>query len=88
MSVTSIHQIHVISTHYEKAQEKAKKAGIGIWTLEDYVTERGFDRSRTYPGGVKSRNVRNIHHLYRKNRCDTDCYELTLRKRLKIQFLF
>ena len=28
---------------FEKAQERAKKAGIGIWTLEDYVTERGFD---------------------------------------------
>lgn len=28
---------------YEKAQERAKKAGIGIWTLEDYVTNRGFD---------------------------------------------
>lgn len=35
---------------FEKAQEKAKKAGIGIWTLEDYVTERGFD-SQTYPEG-------------------------------------
>lgn len=35
---------------FEKAQEKAKKAGIGIWTLEDYVTERGFD-SKTYPEG-------------------------------------
>lgn len=35
---------------FEKAQEKAKKAGIGIWTLEDYVTKRGFD-SKTYPEG-------------------------------------
>ena len=35
---------------FETAQEKAKKAGIGIWTLEDYVTERGFD-SQTYPEG-------------------------------------
>ncbi|WP_203247014.1 thermonuclease family protein [Sporosarcina beigongshangi] len=35
---------------FEKAQERAKKAGIGIWTLEDYVTERGFD-SQTYPEG-------------------------------------
>ncbi|MEK5037541.1 thermonuclease family protein [Sporosarcina sp. FSL K6-3457] len=35
---------------FEKAQEKAKKAGIGIWTLEDYVTERGFD-SKKYPEG-------------------------------------
>ncbi|WP_318617624.1 thermonuclease family protein [Sporosarcina sp. YIM B06819] len=34
---------------FEKAQDKAKKAGIGIWTLEDYVTERGFD-SKKYPG--------------------------------------
>lgn len=32
---------------YEKAQERAKKAGIGIWTLEDYATDRGFD-SDTY----------------------------------------
>jgi len=28
---------------YEKAQERAKKNGIGIWTLEDYVSNRGFD---------------------------------------------
>jgi micrococcal nuclease len=28
---------------YKKAEEKAKKAGIGIWTLEDYATDRGFD---------------------------------------------
>lgn len=35
---------------FEKAQKKAKKEGIGIWTLEDYVTERGFD-SQTYPEG-------------------------------------
>ncbi|WP_342514912.1 thermonuclease family protein [Sporosarcina sp. FSL K6-1522] len=33
---------------YEKAQERAKEAGIGIWTLEDYVTDRGFD-SEKYP---------------------------------------
>jgi len=32
---------------YKKAEEKAKKAGIGIWTLEDYATDRGFD-SETY----------------------------------------
>ncbi|KAA0964817.1 thermonuclease family protein [Sporosarcina sp. ANT_H38] len=32
---------------YKKAEEKAKKAGIGIWTLEDYATDRGFD-SGTY----------------------------------------
>lgn len=31
---------------YEKAQERAKKAGIGIWTLEDYVTNRGFDSEK------------------------------------------
>lgn len=30
---------------YEKAQERAKKAGIGIWSLEDYVTDRGFKES-------------------------------------------
>ena len=32
---------------FKKAEEKAKKAGIGIWTLEDYATDRGFD-SETY----------------------------------------
>jgi len=35
---------------FEKAQERAKKAGIGIWTLEDYATDRGFD-SKKYPEG-------------------------------------
>ncbi|MDW0110200.1 thermonuclease family protein [Sporosarcina aquimarina] len=33
---------------YEKIQNEAKKKGIGIWTLEDYATDRGFD-SDTYP---------------------------------------
>lgn len=33
---------------FEKAQQRAKKAGIGIWTLEDYATDRGFD-SESYP---------------------------------------
>lgn len=33
---------------YEKVQNEAKKKGIGIWTLEDYATDRGFDSS-TYP---------------------------------------
>ena len=28
---------------FELAQQRAKKAGIGIWTLEDYATDRGFD---------------------------------------------
>jgi len=27
---------------FEKAQKRAQKSGIGIWTLEDYVTDRGF----------------------------------------------
>ncbi len=31
---------------FERAQEKAQKSGIGIWTLEDYVTERGFDSKK------------------------------------------
>ncbi|GKV69438.1 hypothetical protein NCCP2716_19360 [Sporosarcina sp. NCCP-2716] len=35
---------------YEKRQAVAKKKGIGIWTLDDYVTDRGFD-SGTYPAG-------------------------------------
>lgn len=33
---------------YEKLQESAKQKGIGIWTLEDYVKDRGFD-SQKYP---------------------------------------
>lgn len=33
---------------FEKAEQRAKKAGIGIWTLEDYATEKGFD-SEKYP---------------------------------------
>lgn len=31
---------------YKQAEEKAKKAGIGIWTLEDYATDRGFDSEK------------------------------------------
>ena len=31
---------------YEKAQERAKKAGLGIWSLEDYATDRGFDSKK------------------------------------------
>ena len=27
---------------YEKAENKAKETGIGIWSIEDYVTNRGF----------------------------------------------
>ncbi|PID15844.1 thermonuclease [Sporosarcina sp. P34] len=33
---------------FEKAEQQAKKSGIGIWTLEDYTTDRGFD-SEKYP---------------------------------------
>lgn len=33
---------------FEAAQQRAKKAGIGIWTLEDYATDRGFN-SEAYP---------------------------------------
>lgn len=29
---------------YKKAEEKAKQAGIGIWSIEDYVTNRGFSK--------------------------------------------
>ncbi|WP_431312217.1 thermonuclease family protein [Sporosarcina trichiuri] len=35
---------------YERKQAEAKKKGIGIWTLEDYATDRGFD-STAYPEG-------------------------------------
>ena len=28
---------------YKEAEESAQKAGIGIWSIEDYVTERGFN---------------------------------------------
>lgn len=31
---------------FEQAQAQAKKSGIGIWTLEDYVTDRGFDSEK------------------------------------------
>lgn len=34
--------------NYEKVQNEAKKKGLGIWTLEDYATDRGFD-SDSYP---------------------------------------
>ncbi|KXH86890.1 thermonuclease family protein [Sporosarcina sp. HYO08] len=37
---------------FEKAQARAKKAGVGIWTLEDYATEYGFD-SNAYPAKKK-----------------------------------
>ncbi|MDV6378055.1 thermonuclease family protein [Sporosarcina sp. GW1-11] len=33
---------------FKSAEAQAKKSGIGIWTLEDYATDRGFD-SDTYP---------------------------------------
>ncbi|WP_153721762.1 thermonuclease family protein [Sporosarcina cascadiensis] len=33
---------------FEKAEKQAKQSGIGIWTLEDYATDRGFD-SDAYP---------------------------------------
>ncbi|WP_041077134.1 thermonuclease family protein [Bacillus sp. OxB-1] len=28
---------------YEKKQDAAKKKGLGIWSIEDYATDRGFD---------------------------------------------
>ena len=28
---------------YKAAEEKAQQAGIGIWSIEDYVTKRGFN---------------------------------------------
>lgn len=33
---------------YKHAEQQAKEDGIGIWTLEDYATDRGFD-SEAYP---------------------------------------
>ncbi len=39
---------------YEKKQAIAKKKGIGIWTIDDYVTDRGFD-SEMYPSNGSSR---------------------------------
>lgn len=27
---------------YKEAEERAQKAGIGIWSIEDYVSDRGF----------------------------------------------
>ena len=47
---------------YKKAEEKAKKAGIGIWTLEDYATDRGFD-SETY---VEKKPRHNRYPVQRK----------------------
>ena len=29
---------------YKAAEEKAQQAGIGIWSIEDYVTNRGFNQ--------------------------------------------
>ncbi|MEV9641904.1 thermonuclease family protein [Mammaliicoccus sciuri] len=31
---------------FEKAEQHAKKSGVGIWTLEDYATDRGFDSDK------------------------------------------
>lgn len=28
---------------FEKAQDKAKSAGVGIWSIENYVTDKGFN---------------------------------------------
>ncbi|AXH99635.1 thermonuclease [Sporosarcina sp. PTS2304] len=33
---------------FKTAESQAKKSGIGIWSLEDYATDRGFD-SEKYP---------------------------------------
>ncbi|PIC64284.1 thermonuclease [Sporosarcina sp. P13] len=33
---------------FKKAEAEGKKSGIGIWTLEDYATDRGFDSDK-YP---------------------------------------
>ena len=30
-------------SEFEEAQEEAKEKGIGIWSIENYVTDRGFN---------------------------------------------
>lgn len=42
---------------YEKAQEKAKKDGLGIWSIENYATDRGFDSEVQQDGAVKQMPV-------------------------------
>ncbi|MET3575331.1 thermonuclease family protein [Bhargavaea ullalensis] len=31
---------------FEKAEKRAKDKGIGIWSIEDYATDRGFDKEK------------------------------------------
>src|SRR5690606_7995797 len=38
---------------YEKAQEKAKKKELGIWSIENYATDRGFDSEAQQDGAAE-----------------------------------
>ena len=58
---------------YKKAEENARKAGIGIWTLEDYTTDRGFDsekyeekKSETQPVSGAKEAFKNCSELRQK----------------------
>ncbi|WP_301107642.1 thermonuclease family protein [Sporosarcina sp.] len=57
---------------FEKAEKQAKKSGIGIWTLEDYATDRGFDSDAHPVGKVKQpvsgkvENFKNCTELRKK----------------------
>ncbi|MBE1555432.1 thermonuclease family protein [Sporosarcina limicola] len=58
---------------YEKVQEEAKKAGIGIWGLEDYATDKGFDgdkyaeeKSKTKPVSGAKEYFKNCTELRKK----------------------
>ena len=50
---------------YEKVQEKAKKAGIGIWGIEDYATDRGFDAEVVPEKDVKPKPVQGALEYYK-----------------------
>ncbi|WP_251671705.1 MULTISPECIES: thermonuclease family protein [unclassified Sporosarcina] len=58
---------------FEKAEKQAEKSGIGIWTLEDYATDRGFDsekhtvdETKQQPVSGKAENFKNCTELKKK----------------------
>lgn len=50
---------------YEKAQEKAKKAGIGIWSIENYATDKGFEAD-SVPASSNKEQFENCTELRKK----------------------
>ncbi|WP_130858777.1 thermonuclease family protein [Gracilibacillus phocaeensis] len=50
----------------EEAEAKAKEAEIGIWSIDGYVTDKGFDHERTEVDPGKSRET-NKNELYYNN---------------------